>query len=161
MRPAGAGRIPFGGTVMRRFLFAVSCLAFAGLAHAQTYEIKIKQFPDKGQSVKHAETSKQVILVKATDEDGKVVRDTKEVVESKEVYVETALTASDKGRPSKFTRKYEKASKSKDGGDASSEAHEGQTVVFELNKDGKYVARGEGKFELDKKDAAKLESDLN
>src|SRR5262249_39607820 len=32
---------------------------------------------------------------------------------------------------------------------------------FELNKDGKYVARGEGKFELDKKDAAKLESDLN
>jgi len=40
-------------------MLAVSCLAFAGLAHAQTYKLEIKQFPEKGQSVRHAETARR------------------------------------------------------------------------------------------------------
>jgi hypothetical protein len=148
---------------MRRFVYAVLCLAVtAGVVRAQTYEIKVRQYPAKGQSVKHAETSKQVTLVKVTDEDGKVVQDKKETTDSKTVYVEAALSASDKaGRVAKFSRKYDKATKAIDGGDAKAEAYQGKAILFEKNKEGKYVATGQDKFELGEADAARLLGDLN
>jgi len=146
---------------MRRSVLAFAVLACAaGSLQAQTYEIKVRPYPAKGQSVKHTDTSKQVTTVKVTDGDGKVIEDNKEVVDVKQVYVEKSLTDSVKGRPSKFTRKYEKSSTTK-GDETKADAYEGQTLAFEMDKDGKYAARGEGKFELGAEDKKKLEEDLN
>jgi hypothetical protein len=146
---------------MRRFVLAFAVLACAGGSlRAQTYEIKVRPFPAKGQSVKHTDTSKQVTTHKVTDADGKVVRDDKEVSDVKLVYVEKTLTESAKGRASKFTRKYEKSSTTRDD-KTRSDAYEGETVVFELNKEGKYVARAEGKNALGDEDRKNLEEDLN
>jgi hypothetical protein len=146
---------------MRRFVLAFAVLACpAGLLHGQTYEIKVRPYPGKGQSVKHTDVSKQVSTRKVTDGDGKVVQDVKEVVDVKQVYVEKSLTDSVKGRPSKFTRKYEKSTTTKDG-ETSSDAFEGETVAFEMDKEGKYTAKAEGKKALSDEDKKKLEDDLN
>jgi hypothetical protein len=146
---------------MRRFVLPLVVLACAaGLLRGQAYEIKVKAYPAKGQSVKHTDTSKQVTHVKVTDGDGKVIQDKKEVADVKQVYVETSVTESVKGRPSKFTRKYEKSATTKDG-ETKADAYEGETIAFELGKGGKYVAKAEGKKELSEEDKKKLEEDLN
>jgi hypothetical protein len=145
---------------MRIVLALVSLAAAAGLAQAQAYTIKVKPNPDQGQAVRHSETTRQATTLKVTDEDGKVVQDRKEKSDKTDVHVETIVTAGDRGRASKFTRKYEKAAASTDG-KARAENYEGETLVFELNKDGKYVAKAEGKKELSKEDADKLEDGVN
>jgi hypothetical protein len=146
---------------MRQIVVALAALACAaGSLSAQEYEIKVKAYPAKGKSIKHSETSDQLTTVKVTLGD-KVVQDKKETAKQNQVYVETSVTESDKkGRPSKFTRKFEKSSTTKDG-DATTDGYEGETVVFEMNKDGKYSAQIQGDKKLSKEDATKLEGDLN
>jgi hypothetical protein len=152
-----------GERLLGRSVLALLCLACAsGLLRAQTYQIKLADYPAKGKAVKYAETTKTTTTTKLTDGGGKVLKDDKEVSVEKVNYVETSLTDLDKkGRPAKFTRKYETSSKAKDGGKAKSDAYEGETILFEANKEGKYVAKSEGKQELSKKDAAKLVKSLN
>jgi hypothetical protein len=144
---------------MRRFVLAFAFLALAGVLHADSYKLKVQSYPSKGQTVKHTDISKSVTNIKVTDNDDKELQTKKQQATTEKVYLETTITPSDKGRPSKFTRKYEKARTT--GDEDKTESYEGETIVFEQNKDGKYEAKPAGKKKIPEDDLKKLAAEVN
>src|SRR5207248_2087216 len=92
------------------------------------------------------------VALRAEDSDSyniKLTKDDKELQNKKQsanidkIYLETSLTDSAKGRPAKFQRKYTKAV-TKAMGEEKEESYQGETIIFELNKKGKYEVKPAG-----------------
>ncbi len=141
---------------MRVKLF-VACLALAfasEAALAQTYTIKMKYSPDKGQSVTYKDSGTENTTQVLTDAAGKVLKDDKTATTTEQVYTDTVIAKNDKG-PTKWKRTYEKAAKTENG-KTTTRSYEGKTLVFEV-KDGKTKATPEGDAKIDDKDLEELQ----
>jgi hypothetical protein len=144
---------------MRCVLSAVALVVLlAGQAPAQTYTLKIKSSPDKGESIVVQHLDKSTTEVKVTTEDGKVLDESKNEQSREEAYTETVLEKGKK-HPTKYKRAYTKA-REKEGKKELKRSYAGRTVVF-TGKNGKFTVAVEGKPDLAKKDLKELTSEAN
>jgi hypothetical protein len=118
----------------------LALLGFAVGAQAQTYNIKIKEFPDKGKTVTTTSTQKSTEAVKVMV-GGMVVKDETKKKSQEKNYVEEVLEKGARA-PEKLKRTYTRAVEITDGNEKKL-PYDGRTIIFEW-KDGKYEARAEG-----------------
>jgi hypothetical protein len=96
-----------------RWPWACLLLAVAASVGADepAYTIKIKTWPDEGQSVLCRESEKQVGLIRMLDANGQMVREDRPVEEKEEVFTLTVLEAGDRV-PRRYRESYSKAASS-------------------------------------------------
>jgi hypothetical protein len=92
-----------------------ACVLLASITTAwadePAYTIKIKTYPDEGESVLCREKDKQEILMREFNDRGKVVREDKAAEETEEVFTLTVLESGDK-LPRRYRHTFEKATSS-------------------------------------------------
>jgi hypothetical protein len=116
---------------MRRFacaLVAVTLAAALVRAQDETYTIKLKEHPGKGQVTKVTEKFREVTKFKVTGEDGKVVEEGEKVKGREQAFTEKILAVGEKA-PSKVERTYGKASETFDRKTFTA-PHQGRTITF-------------------------------
>jgi len=96
-----------------RWPWACLLLAVAASVGADdpAYTIKIKAFPDEGQSVLCRESEKQVGLIRLLDPNGQMVREDRPVEEKEEVFTLTVLEGGDRV-PRRYRESFSKATSS-------------------------------------------------
>jgi hypothetical protein len=160
-RPARASPL-FKGVAMRARSFWACLLlapAFAlGAPAPEAYTIKPKYFPDPGKTVTVKRSSKEAVLVKFFDADGKVINENKIDTVKEEVYTEQVLEKGDKW-PKKFTHTYSKAVVTTDGNEEAL-SYQGCTIIYEL-KGQKYEVTVQGDKRVRKKDLEDLKRHIN
>jgi hypothetical protein len=147
--------------MLRILSVAVVLGLVAGPAWGQAdgpYQIKIKRLA-KGESELVDKSEKATQNIKIEDNNGNLVKEQKENKGDVNVYLQTVLERKGNKRPTKMTRKYEKATVTKDG-TTTKLSYEGKTVLIEKKGD-RYVFRVEGGEELTGEDAKELNKEFN
>jgi hypothetical protein len=147
---------------LRSMLAATLALALAATgAWAQTYTLKVREFPAPGKSIQASNSSKTNTSVKVSQGAMVVMEEKKTEIEESE-YAEKVLAGGDE-RPEKYTRTYAKALKG-DPANVVKQFQQGKTILFERKGD-KYLATVDGVMPKDPEgikalqDLAKLASD--
>lgn len=109
--------------------------AGASTADGPAVTIKLKNYPDKGQTILCRETEKHSNHVRFFDDKGKQIGEQKPTAESEEVYLLTVVTPGDK-LPQRYTHSFDKAVYS-NGIRTQVKDYQGHKLEFEL-QDGKY-----------------------
>jgi hypothetical protein len=142
-----------------RVLIAVLLFALPTFAADEPVTIKLKLYPEPGQSITSDSRHTDTGTTRIEDPDGKLLV---EVKPGGSVTVEktTVLEADKEGKPTKYLRTFEKANET-ESGKTKTFSYEGRTVLFEKQKDGKFRVGVVGKGELEPADAEKLVEKAN
>jgi hypothetical protein len=141
---------------LRTLLTAAFVLTLATTgARAQSYTLKIKEFPAPGKSITVTSTGKTNSSFKIAL-GGMVLKEDKKTEIEESEYVEKVLAAGSGPRPQKYSRAYTKATRGEAGTPVKLFQH-GKTILFESQGD-KYQATVDGDMPKDEEGKKALES---
>lgn len=144
---------------MRRLLLWVIVLGIAApaLADGPAYTIKIKTYPDQGESLACRDYDKQTGMIRFIAPTGKILKEESQDEESEDHFTLTVLEAGDRA-PAHYRHTYTKATATKARDKKRSYA---ETTVDFVLRDGKYKLKLPPKSEVTEKDQEALLSRAN